>query len=457
MIKMKKFSAFVLMLSLWSAHLSAGNVDSEDVTDPCRRSAALTIAGVRAYLDGNGKQAAEYFDKAIKEDPFNDAAYYYRGCMELNDKKVMMGIDDMTKAQSLDSTNIWYARYLAKVYMLLERNPDALRQAEKVNALRPGDPEAMMMLADVYSANGNYAAADSLYTRVLQITGNNEAVIVSRIEMYRGRGLFKEFFAALDEYFRSPSSSLAASEKTQYISRLINGSDPRFNAAHLSDYNSLVEGCLRTHPSDTAVIHYAASFFYGSQNPEKLDSLCALNPDDVCLIRFSVFSRFGRKDYEGTVAACDNLLRLCGGDRNDEHLAHAVKADCCQATGRQEQAFREYEAALAIDGDDIVVLNNYAYYMSCLGRNLSKCEKMSRRVIKAEPENPTYLDTYAWILFKQKKFKASKVVFKKALMYGGKESHEILYHYSEVLDALGEHDAADGYRQMAGLKEDEGK
>jgi tetratricopeptide (TPR) repeat protein len=89
------------------------------------------------------------------------------------------------------------------------------------------------------------------------------------------------------------------------------------------------------------------------------------------------------------------------------------------------------------------------------GRKLKKACDMSYKTVIAEPDNATYLDTYAWILHLQGKDDAAKLFFKKAMLYGGKESAVILDHYAEVLYALKEYDVAFIYWNMA-LQKDEG-
>ena len=74
---------------------------------------------------------------------------------------------------------------------------------------------------------------------------------------------------------------------------------------------------------------------------------------------------------------------------------------------------------------------------------------MSRKTIEAEPDNATYLDTFGWILFLQGKPEEAKTHFKRAMLYGGKESPVIMDHYAEVLFALGEYDRAMVYWNMA--------
>ncbi|MBR2608972.1 MAG: hypothetical protein IKC68_04525, partial [Bacteroidales bacterium] len=74
--------------------------------------------------------------------------------------------------------------------------------------------------------------------------------------------------------------------------------------------------------------------------------------------------------------------------------------------------------------------------------------------IEAEPDNATYLDTYAWILHLMGKSSEAKPLFKHAMLYGGKDSPVILDHYAEVLYALKEYDLAFVYWNLARQKND---
>jgi Tfp pilus assembly protein PilF len=70
---------------------------------------------------------------------------------------------------------------------------------------------------------------------------------------------------------------------------------------------------------------------------------------------------------------------------------------------------------------------------------------MSKKTVEAEPDNATYLDTFAWILHQMGKDLEAKPFFKHAMLYGGKDSAVMLDHYAEVLYALGEYDLAQVY------------
>ena len=77
---------------------------------------------------------------------------------------------------------------------------------------------------------------------------------------------------------------------------------------------------------------------------------------------------------------------------------------------------------------------------------------MSRKTIEAEPDNATYLDTFGWILYLMGKPEEALSHFKRAMIYGGKDSPVILDHYAEVLYALGEYDMAFVYWNLAKQK-----
>ncbi len=88
------------------------------------------------------------------------------------------------------------------------------------------------------------------------------------------------------------------------------------------------------------------------------------------------------------------------------------------------------------------MLNNYSYYTGIARKaNLEKAEKMSALLIKYNPDNSSYFDTYAWVLFSRGKYKEARKVMEKALSQGEVSAthHE---HYGDILFQLGDIDGA---------------
>lgn len=107
-----------------------------------------------------------------------------------------------------------------------------------------------------------------------------------------------------------------------------------------------------------------------------------------------------------------------------------------------EKAFDAYEQALTHNDKNIGVLNNYAYYLSLLKRDLTKAERMSALCIKMEPENATYIDTYAWIFFVQGNYPLAKMYIEQAISRDRSNNAELIDHYGDILYLSGDKERA---------------
>lgn len=81
---------------------------------------------------------------------------------------------------------------------------------------------------------------------------------------------------------------------------------------------------------------------------------------------------------------------------------YAIMGDILHDKGDDKGAYAAYDSCLQWKDDNYGCLNNYAYYLSVENKDLDKAAQMSYRTVQAEPDNSTFLDTYAWILFMQK-------------------------------------------------------
>lgn len=88
--------------------------------------------------------------------------------------------------------------------------------------------------------------------------------------------------------------------------------------------------------------------------------------------------------------------------------AYSLLGDMYHKAGNEDRAFQYYDSCLVRRPDDAQALNNYAYYLSLRQQDLDRAEEMSRRSNELEPDNPTYLDTLAWILYHKRKYDEAK-------------------------------------------------
>ena len=111
-----------------------------------------------------------------------------------------------------------------------------------------------------------------------------------------------------------------------------------------------------------------------------------------------------------------------------------IIGDASHDQGAYEEAYQAYEKALQYHPDNISVLNNYAYYLSLERRDLDRAEEMSYRTVKAEPQNATYLDTYAWILFEKGNYAEARIYIDQVIKVAKEEemSPEVLEHCGDI-------------------------
>ncbi len=117
--------------------------------------------------------------------------------------------------------------------------------------------------------------------------------------------------------------------------------------------------------------------------------------------------------------------------------------------GDDKKAFAEYEKALLFNRNNALVLNNYAYYLAVGGQELDRALGMASRAVKLRENDPTYLDTYAWVLYKLGDYAEAKKVMQRALPLDTAGNPELLQHYGDILAALGDEFMAEVYWRRA--------
>ena len=129
-------------------------------------------------------------------------------------------------------------------------------------------------------------------------------------------------------------------------------------------------------------------------------------------------------------------------------------SEAAYRTGDKEEAYRNFDQLLALDPDNTIVLNNYSYYLSLDGEQLDKALDMIKRCIEHEKDNPTYLDTYAWVLFKRGEYSKALEVMEKVMSLTIDHSGEVLEHYGDILFKNGHEDKAVEMWKQASKQED---
>lgn len=111
---------------------------------------------------------------------------------------------------------------------------------------------------------------------------------------------------------------------------------------------------------------------------------------------------------EEALAVVDSALAI--GSDNNTILSHlyTVRADIFHKLGNLDSTLASYNKAIEFNAENLMALNNAAYFMAVGERDLDRAEVYASLACGEEPENSTFLDTFAWIMFKKREYCRAK-------------------------------------------------
>jgi tetratricopeptide (TPR) repeat protein len=158
--------------------------------------------------------------------------------------------------------------------------------------------------------------------------------------------------------------------------------------------------------------------------------------DSVDLVFFKALGLYSQKAYKDLINTLENIDFSAYSNAEYEKNSYNLLAEAYHYTGEYTKADSLFEMIIQRDPGDYVAMNNYSYYLAERGENLERARLMSYTTIRNNPENATFLDTYAWILYKSGEYADSGIYIQKALKHGGENDPEINEHAGDIYMAL---------------------
>ena len=101
------------------------------------------------------------------------------------------------------------------------------------------------------------------------------------------------------------------------------------------------------------------------------------------------------------------------------------------------------------DPENYMVLNNFSYYLAERGEKLEQAREWSEKASRNNPDNATFLDTHAWVLYKMELYADAEKYILDALEKGGKNDPEVNEHAGDIQVALESFEVARSYYEKA--------
>lgn len=347
---------------------------------------------------------------------------------------------------------------------------------------QPYDTNARINLAEAYEVAGRDSLARATLDAAFLIDSTNLDILVALSAYYERRGdtrrmldyeerlLADDRVSVADKLYRIESFTSNRNFYAQNYIR-IGGIIQRLAIAHPN--NREVIDCyaehmialgnidqaaeyLRTHLDNEASLanHYIdlmQIYHYLERIEELLEVLEAATlryPTDISIISFAGFLSMEYSSHDKAIEWFRLALKVCASDEECSELWGYI-GDVYHDMGNDKRAFKAYRKALNYNPENVLVLNNYAYFLSLLDQDLERALIMSKKAVDLESNNASYVDTYAWILHCLGRNEEAKKIMMTALSLSAQRDTSLLIHYGDILWALGEKFMADTYWKKA--------
>lgn len=350
-----------------------------------------------------------------------------------NDKKVILELEKLIK-QNPENTR--YYSMLAQTYAENGKIKEAVNTYEKMKEVNPEHPYINVSLLELYELNGDKEKA---FNELLAAIRNKNLDLTTKSNIYDYWMNKNQGSSQMNEQARQCGEAFIETHPDNKLGYLVLGS-----------YYIINENAVKSKELYQRTLAIDSTDFYGWQNliisESRLDENESVRDHAVAALKYypmqPVFYWYAGvanavlKNNEDAITYLEKGRRYTA-DKVQMANFDAFLGDLYYEQGEEEKAFEAYERTLRNDPDNVLVLNNYAYYLAVKNQNLDKALEMSTKAITAEPDNPTYLDTHAWVLYMKGDYKEAEKHMKKALKLLKEPDETYNKHYEAILRKLG--------------------
>lgn len=351
-------------------------------------------------------------------------------------------IKELTILLESSPNNSEYNVFAGQIYDYLGDDKKTIYHLNKACELDPSNGNAFFQRASYYKEIGDSIAFDqevfnvlkhedlNLEAKLQMLTGYIKALYADETQQPR----IEELFAVLQEqhphqydihelycaYLAVIKDYNRAAEQMSYALDI--------NPSNIDAWTQYISLCAQTNDKDLSYNAIERALHYFPSNP------ALLYQSGVILSIFNYTDK--------ALSMFNNALPLISDNNKLKSDITCSIGDLFYKKELVDSAFTYYEKAIDLNPNNLLALNNYAYYLAEKGIDLDKAERLSARTISEDPDNDNSLDTYAWILFKKKNYTMARQYIDLALKHNESQSAELQHHAGDIYFMCGEPDKA---------------
>lgn len=322
----------------------------------------------------------------------------------------------------------------AQILMAGNRSVEAKKILEEVLQRMPDEPEATLVLGMIYQSEGNMAKAFPLIEKAFQ---REDLEPERKLDVLKG--YFQAFISGSDQGKGMILAKILADTHTDFaMGAAVYGDFLLISKKH-QEARIYYNRALEIDPGNYDVWQKVVNIDWELKEYDKLvkhtETALELFPNQMLLYLYNGTGYYMLKKYDNAIDALEQGLVYAANPEQKIQFQLQL-ADTYNKLEEYDRSDAAYEAVLKIDPNNQPALNNYCYYLTLRKTRLSYAQELGNRLMKLAPDNPTYVDTYGWLLYTLGEYDEAVKYLEKAAR--GSKNATILEHYGDALFKTGQ-------------------
>ena len=398
---------------------------------------------IRNLSDGGDPEDADKLMRSLAR-PYPDSAMaqYAVATMALRAGDTEFAIESASRSIELNPDGL-EARLLYGRALLASGKPDeAIEYTARIIGDDPDpDPDARMELAIMYMMVDREDDALSQVNQVLlEQAGRMDALRLMAIINFHKANLD----AAWDDFHDLLGSGQYRMDALYYLGRISDYRSEYDRAIRF--YSEVREGsyALPSQQRAAALRIHEKDDLKGAM--QQLDAFAKVSPSNAVAVLVAKAQLLASiEEYEEALGLYDKALSF----NPDNESAALSRAEVLVRMGRLDDALDAFDAAAKRWPKSAMTLNAYGYTLADRTDRYRDAEKLIRKALRYDPDSSAIIDSLGWVLFKRGRYEEALVELERA--YEGMQDHEVAAHIVETLVALDRQDEA--LEQLAAAEE----
>ncbi|GAB1416303.1 tetratricopeptide repeat protein [Paludibacter sp.] len=423
-------------------------------------------------------EAVVLAENLLKKYPDKERSYQILIPLYKQTNKISQAINLYDRLERITGVNEKIVFDKIYMYLMANKQKKAFQEIEKLINKYPHNYNYRILKGDILLGQNKTAEALEVYQSIQKDDSQNPYVLISLSEYYKATGNKDKSI----EYLILALKNEQLDIETKFDILKEHMKDIIQNDGKIEETEDLIKMLVEQYPlEEEAHGYYAAFLRFMKRDDEAIkayESMLTINPENPQTWMDYMMIYFAKKDYPEAIKIADKAIEAASDkltfyfykgimyDMSEDYTSaittfkeaielfevgqnielkssiYTQLGDVYMKVNEDQNAFSSYDEAILLNPNNLIALNNYAYYLSLKNVDLDKAERMSAKTVEKEPRNSTYLDTYAWIFYQKGNYSLAKFYIERAIdNIKPEEVSGVLYeHYGDILWMSGGND-----------------